>query len=68
MVPGGRAVIAVNASSEWLPRAARVRPGTVRGVPATADAPSLRELRWVYLVVLALLCGEWILRRRRGMR
>lgn len=68
MVPGGRAVIAVNASSEWLPRAARVRPGTVRGVPATANGPSLRELRWVYLVVLALLCGEWILRRRRGMR
>jgi hypothetical protein len=67
-VPGGRAVIAVNATAEWLPRPLRVRSGTIRGTAATANAPSLRSLRWVYAVALALLCLEWVLRRRRGMR
>jgi hypothetical protein len=67
-VPGGQAVIAVNAASEWLPRAPRVRAGTIRGTPATAAAPGLRTQRWAYAVALALLCGEWLLRRRRGMR
>jgi hypothetical protein len=67
-VPGGRAVLAINASSEWLPRPPRVRAGTIRGAPATTNAPSLRGLRWVYLIALALLCAEWLVRRRRGMR
>jgi hypothetical protein len=67
-VPGGRAVIAVNASAEWLPRPPRVRSGTIRGTPAAANAPRLRGFRWVYGIALALLCAEWLLRRRRGMR
>jgi hypothetical protein len=67
-VPGGQAILAVNASSEWLPRSPRVRTGTIRGTPATANAPALRGLRWAYLIALALLCAEWLLRRKRGMR
>jgi hypothetical protein len=67
-VPGGEAVLAVNASPEWLPRAPRVRSGTIRGTPAATTAPGLRHHRWVYAMALGLLCCEWLLRRRRGMR
>jgi hypothetical protein len=67
-VPGGQAVIAVNASSEWLPRTPRVRAGTIRGTAAAVPGPGLRGHRWAYAVVLGLLCGEWLMRRRRGMR
>jgi hypothetical protein len=67
-VPGGRALIAVNVSPELLPRAPRARSGTVRGTPASASAPGLRNARWAYALALALLCAEWILRRRVGMR
>jgi hypothetical protein len=67
-VPGGQAVIAVNVSSEWLPRAPRVRSGAIPGARARATAPGLRNARWAYAAALALLCGEWLLRRRRGMR
>jgi hypothetical protein len=28
----------------------------------------LRTLPWPYLLVIALLCGEWIVRRRTGLR
>jgi hypothetical protein len=34
-----------------------IRPGT-----------PLRVLAWPYLVLIALLCGEWLLRRRWGLR
>jgi hypothetical protein len=67
-VPGGRAVIAVNASPEWLPRAPRARTTVIGGTPATAGAPGLRSARWAYALAISLLCAEWILRRRRGMR
>lgn len=67
-VPGGQALIAVNASAELLPRAPRVRSGTIRGTPATSNAPTVRSLRWVYALAVGLLCAEWLLRRRRGMR
>jgi hypothetical protein len=67
-VPGGRAVIAVNASPEWLPRVPRARAAVVGGTPATASPPGLRSARWAYALAIGLLCAEWILRRRRGMR
>jgi hypothetical protein len=67
-VPGGRALIAVNASAELLPRAARVRSGAIRGTPAATNAPTVRSLRWIYALAIGLLCVEWLLRRRAGMR
>jgi hypothetical protein len=67
-VPGGQSVIAVNASAEWLPRIARMRSGAVGGSPAAGSAPALRDVRLAYALALALLCAEWVLRRRRGMR
>lgn len=65
---GGGAVLAVNPSREWLPRAPRVRSGAVRGSIAADAAPRLRDKGWVYALAILLLCAEWILRRRRGMR
>jgi hypothetical protein len=67
-VPGGQALLAVNASAEWLPRPPRVRTGAVRGTAAATNAPTLRSQRWAYALAIALLCVEWIVRRRRGMR
>src|SRR5215831_250236 len=67
---GGTALLAVNASREWLPRSPRVQSGLVRGVVAADSAPRLRggAWAWAYGLTILLLCAEWILRRRRGMR
>jgi hypothetical protein len=65
---GGGALLAVNPSREWLPRAPRVASGSVRGTIAADTAPRLRDEWWAYTLVILLLCAEWILRRRRGMR
>jgi hypothetical protein len=68
-VPGGSALLAVNASRELLPRRPGVRQGAVGQAPApTGVAPSLRSLGWVYVLLVLLLCGEWLSRRRAGLR
>jgi len=67
-VRGGNALVAVNPSREWLPRAARVQSGLVRGVATADTAPRLRSMGWAYAAAMLMLCVEWILRRRRGMR
>ncbi len=65
---GGNALLVVNPSREWLPRAPRVASGGVRGAAAADAAPRLRDKGWAYALAILLLCAEWILRRRRGMR
>lgn len=67
-VRGGNAVVVVNESREWLPRAARVASGGVHGSVAADTAPRLRDKGWVYALAIVMLCAEWVLRRRRGMR
>jgi hypothetical protein len=67
-VPGGSVVLAVNASRELLPRRATVVAGAVGGAPPARPTPPLRDLGWPYVIVVGLLCGEWALRRRSGMR
>jgi hypothetical protein len=67
-VRGGSAVVVVNESREWLPRAPRVSGGGVRGSVAADTAPRLRDKGWAYALAILMLCAEWILRRRRGMR
>jgi hypothetical protein len=67
-VPGGQAMLVVNASRELLPRVPSVRNGSVGGAPAPGERPRLRDQGWAYLLALALLCAEWVLRRRVGMR
>ena len=67
-VRGGTALVVVNASREWLPRAMRVSAGGVRGSVASDNAPRLRDKGWAYALAILMLCAEWVLRRRRGMR
>ena len=65
---GGSAVLAVNPSKELVPRRPTVTTRRVGGAAALGDAPALRSLGWVYALVVLLLCAEWGLRRRAGMR
>jgi hypothetical protein len=65
---GGSAVLAVNPSREWLPRPRTVRSGRVGSGAPLGDAPRLRSLGWAYALTLALLCAEWLTRRRVGLR
>lgn len=65
---GGRSVLVVNASREWVPRAPAVQAGPlVRGV-AGSDAPRLADRSWPFVAALLLLCAEWLLRRASGQR
>lgn len=65
---GGQTVLAVNASRELLPRRATVRSGAVGGAGVAGAAPSARDFGWLFLAAVLLLCAEWLLRRRAGMR
>ena len=67
-VVGGSAVLVVNASRELLPRRATIHGGSVGGAAAIGEPPALRLLGWVYGLAVVLLCGEWWLRRRAGVR
>jgi len=67
-VRGGRVTVVVNASAEWLPRRPTVT-ATRRSGAAIADlTPRLRAFGWAYAAVILALSGEWILRRRLGLR
>jgi hypothetical protein len=65
---GGSAVLAVNASRELLPRRPTVSSSTIGGAASLADAPSSRDVGWLYVLAVVVLCGEWMFRRRVGMR
>ena len=65
---GGAMVLAVNPSREWLPAATTVVTGDIGEAPAAGEAPGVRQMPLVYVLALALLCAEWIMRRRRGWR
>jgi hypothetical protein len=67
-VRGGTSILAVNASSEWLPRQVRLKSGVVRSGAPVGARPRLRDLAWVYALVIAALCAEWLLRRKAGLR
>jgi hypothetical protein len=66
--PGGASVLTVSPARELLPRRATARSAAVGG-GATADrSPRLRETWWAYVLPLLLLSGEWMARRRLGLR
>ncbi|HEU4565512.1 MAG TPA: hypothetical protein VFS05_12710, partial [Gemmatimonadaceae bacterium] len=67
-LPGGAALLVVNASRELLPRAPTVRAGEVTGRAVIGDRPRLRDRGWVFVLVIVVLCAEWLLRRRLGLR
>ena len=66
--PGGHSLIVVNQSRELVPRRSTVRSEAVGGEPAVGDAPLLRDYGWVYALAVIVLCAEWMLRRRAGLR
>ena len=68
-LPGGAAVLAVNASRELLPRRPAVSAGPVGAAPGPAGvAPALRGEWWAFVLAVLLLCAEWLVRRRAGLR
>ena len=67
-VRGGTSMIVVNPSAEYLPRRPSVRDGPVGASAALSDAPGVRTFGWVFGLVIAALCGEWIMRRQLGLR
>lgn len=67
-VRGGQAILAVNASAEWLPRPVRLKAGVVRAGAPVGAQPRLRDHGWVYALIIAALCAEWLVRRKVGLR
>jgi hypothetical protein len=65
---GGRALLPVNVSRELLPHRATVRNGAVGGASVAGEAPTARDFNWLLAVAVVLLCAEWLLRRRAGLR
>ena len=58
-------------SLEMLPAAvAPALPVQASGLGGIGDAPGrpIRTSSWPYLLLIMLLCGEWIVRRRSGLR
>lgn len=68
IVPGGRTMLAVNAAAELLPARPRLRSASVGSRTHVDDARRARNKPILFVLVLALLCGEWIARRRLGLR
>jgi hypothetical protein len=67
-VPGGQTLLSVNASAELLPERPRLASSSVGRRSNLADARGARGNGWLYALVIALLCVEWVMRRRMGLR
>jgi hypothetical protein len=65
---GGRGQVAVEQySREWFPRPP-VLAEAAGGGAGVERRQGLRERWWLFLVAVAALCGEWVVRRRMGLR
>ena len=67
-LPEGQVVLAVNPARELLPSRVTVQAGEVGAAPVVSTRRSARSVGWLYLVAVAALCAEWLLRRRAGLR
>ena len=65
---GDTALLAVNVSRELLPKRPALRTSSVGEDGALVRARGMRGEPWAYLLLLALLIGEWLGRRRAGLR
>lgn len=65
---GGRGTVAVEEySDEWFPRP--VALSAAQGAPGTSDRrQGIRERWWLFALAVIALCGEWVVRRRMGLR
>ncbi len=64
----GEALLIVNPARELLPRRRTVESGDVGAAPAIERQRTARSVGWLYLIAVAALCVEWLLRRRVGLR
>lgn len=67
-VPGGSALLVVNRTRELLPTRQSISSTVTPGRAPRAPGAPLRDMWWPFAVALAALCGEWVLRRRIGLR
>lgn len=68
-VAGGRSLLVVNTTRELLPVRPSVSSGPVGTVsPGTGELPRARSATWPFVLIVLLLCAEWLLRRRVGLR
>jgi hypothetical protein len=66
--PGGAGTVAVEEySDELLPRPVTVTPHGARAAFATTTR-SAREWPWLFALAVMGLAGEWVARRRLGLR
>ena len=65
---GGRGTVAVESwSAEYVPGAPSLA-AQAASVAAGVSRTALRDQPWLYLATVLLLCSEWWLRRRAGLR
>ena len=65
---GGRGVVAVEEySDEWFPRPVAV--AAAKEAPISSDRrQGIRDRWWLFAIGILALCGEWVVRRRMGLR
>jgi len=61
-------MVAGNSWAGCVPGAPGVGAGVLGGGPPADSAPRIRAIGWVYALLLLLLCAEWVVRRRVGLR
>ena len=54
-------------SEEWFPRRPVLTDAAAVAAPAERRQ-GIRERWWLFAIALAALCGEWVVRRRMGLR
>jgi hypothetical protein len=65
---GGEGTLAVEAfSAELLPRPRTIQPRTATAAPREARSP-LRAWPWLFGIAVLAFAGEWLARRRLGLR
>ncbi len=65
---GGASLLVVNESYEVVPRRSNVSSGEVTGVSPAGERRGSRRSGGVFIVIVVVLCAEWLLRRRLGLR
>jgi hypothetical protein len=65
---GGASLLVVNESLELVPRRPVLASGAVEGSAPEGERRGSRHTPAVYIGIVLMLCAEWLLRRRLGLR
>jgi hypothetical protein len=65
---GGASLLVVNESLEMVPRRPVLSAGETGGQPSGGERRGARQIAALFVAVVLMLCAEWILRRRLGLR